>query len=188
MSVDPALIQRFLRSLRADRHYLPDPVAAELVDGWLEVARWCGSSRNSQPWRFVVVRDRAVLAALADLGEDTSHLRDAAVVIAVAAVEGPFAFSTIFDLGRVTQSLMLAAAADGVGSCVAVFEPASSIDAARDLIGVPESCRLDLAVGFGHPDRAGAAQRPDRPRRGRKHLDEIVGYERGSSAWEAPTP
>lgn len=186
--VDSEGVRRLLRSLRAHRRYRPERVAPALVEGWLEAARWCGSSRNSQPWRFVVVEDRRVLADLSGFGEDALHLRDAAVAIAIAAVEGPFAFSTIFDLGRVSQTLMLAAAADGVGSCIAVFEPASNIDQAREVLGVPSSCRLDLAVGFGYPDHGVVERRPDRPRRGRLPINEISAWGGGLTEWSTDPP
>ena len=186
MPADAAGLRQLLSGLRATRSYLPDPVSDDLLTRWLEAARWCGSSRNSQPWRFVVVRDRDVLAALSHLGEDAEHVRGAAVAIALAAVEGPFPFSTIFDLGRVAQSLMLAAAADGVGSCIAVLEPASNIEEARQLLGVPPELRLDLVIAFGYPDGTPSAPRADRPSRGRLPLAQLVGYERGLPSWSRP--
>lgn len=171
-----------LRDLRAVRKYAPDDVPDGLVTEWLESARWCGSSRNSQPWRFVVVRERSTLASLSHLGDDVSHLRRAPLAIAVAAVEGPYPFSTIFDLGRVVQCLLLAAAADGVAGCIAVFEPAQNIQRAREILRVPAACRLDLAIAFGYPasdlcDRTKAAS-------GRHPLSTLVAQEdAGSSRW-----
>jgi nitroreductase len=166
--------------LRAIRAYAPGAPDGELVARWLDAARWCGSSRNSQPWRFIVIEDPAVRAELAGLGEYAGHLADAPLVIVVAADPGPFPFSTVFDLGRVSQSLMLIAAADGFGSCIAVFEPPSNMDRARELLGVPDGIRLDLAIGFGRaapaaPDGDAAAAGAHRPSpRGRRPLGELA--------------
>jgi nitroreductase len=44
-----------LRSLRAVHRYAPDDVLVSIV----EVARWTGSAENSQPWKLVVVLNRA---------------------------------------------------------------------------------------------------------------------------------
>lgn len=184
MSIDPRTLQAFLGSLRATRSYLDEPVPSQLVERWLDVARWCGSSRNSQPWRFVVVRDRDALARLSALGEDAGHLGTADLAVALAAAPGPYPFSTVFDLGRVAQSLMLAAAADGVGSCIAVLEPESSIETAKRLLSVPSAWRLDLAIGFGYPDPTPVFQRPDRPAGGRLDLDRLVAYEQGHPGWD----
>jgi len=148
-----------LRTLRATRTYSPEPVPPAMVEGWLESARWCGSSRNSQPWRFVVVTDHETKDRLAGLGADASHLVAAPVVIVLASVPGPYPFSTIFDMGRVAQSLLLAAHADGVGSCIAVFEPEDNIARARELLGIPDTKAVDLAIGFGFP-AGGSGGRP----------------------------
>lgn len=173
---DVAWTVRHMRSTRAfDDTSLDDG----LVAGWLDAARWCGSSRNSQPWRFVVVRDPSSRAALTRLGDHADHLKAAPVVIVVAAVEGPFPFSTAFDLGRVSQSIMLAAAADGVGSCIAVFEPAANIDRARQLLGIPRGMRADLAIGLGRPsDAVSAAAGPSPSAAGRLPFDVLVSQER----------
>ncbi len=57
-----------LRDERNVRHFAPDPVPDEAIAAILDVARWTGSAKNAQPWHFVVVRDRATIAALAGLG------------------------------------------------------------------------------------------------------------------------
>lgn len=174
----PVEVTSALRSLRAVRRYDDRPVADDLVESWLESARWCGSSRNSQPWRFVVVRESATRRSLAGLGDDAGHLAAAAVVVAVAAVPGPYPFSTVFDLGRVVEVLQLAAHADGVGSCVAVFEPAANIDRARRLLKVPDGMRLDLAVGFGWPTVPDREPAVDGVTTGRLPLSALVSRER----------
>ena len=50
-----------IRTVRQARLYRPDPVPADVLDRLLEVARWTGSSRNTQPWHFVVITDREQL-------------------------------------------------------------------------------------------------------------------------------
>lgn len=51
----------FLTSLRTVRFFSGEPVSQEALDDILEVARWSGSARNRQPWKFLVVRDRGTL-------------------------------------------------------------------------------------------------------------------------------
>ena len=51
---------------QSDRKYLPDPVAREDVMKCLEAARMSPSACNAQPWKFVVVDDKAKLAEMAD--------------------------------------------------------------------------------------------------------------------------
>ncbi len=154
MRVDEAI-----RSLRATRRYGTAPIADDLVIRWVDAARWCGSSKNSQPWRFVAVRDRDVLRQLSTFGDFAGHLAHCELAVVVLSGPTPYPFSRAFDLGRVTQCLMLLAQDDGFGSCVAVFEPADHVSAAGDLIRAPEGWSAELAIGFGVPgdDRAGGA-------------------------------
>ncbi len=53
-----------MNKVRQVRQYRDEPVDQATVDALLEVARWTGSSRNGQPWHFVVVNDKAVLKQL----------------------------------------------------------------------------------------------------------------------------
>jgi len=48
-----AAVRPLLRT-RQVREFTPEPPSDEQLDAILEVARWTGSSQNSQPWRFVV--------------------------------------------------------------------------------------------------------------------------------------
>lgn len=47
-----------IRTRRSIRKYKPDDVPDELINKILEAGRWAPSGENSQPWRFIVVRDR----------------------------------------------------------------------------------------------------------------------------------
>jgi len=52
------------RTRRSIRRYLPEPVAAPLIETLLEAATWAPSAHNRQPWRFCVVQSAAVKATL----------------------------------------------------------------------------------------------------------------------------
>jgi len=43
-------------ALRATRWWQPDAVPREVVERIVDGARWTGSARNAQPWRFVHVK------------------------------------------------------------------------------------------------------------------------------------
>lgn len=172
-------IKEGLRTLRATRRYRPGGIADEMIEAWVDTARWCGSSKNSQPWRFVAVRDRLTLQALSVLGDHAGHLADCEVALAVAGISTAYPFSRSFDLGRVAQSLMLAAHADGVGSCIAVFEPRSNVVAAGTLLFVPPDLDVEFAIGFGYPaDRPADTERSTVSPSGRLEVRELLQRER----------
>jgi nitroreductase len=73
----------FLRSLRAVRRFAARAIADEVVHDILEVGRWTGSSKNTQPWHLIVVRERKTLRALARCGPFAGHLAGAQLAIAL---------------------------------------------------------------------------------------------------------
>jgi len=160
-----------VRSLRATRTFSHDPIPEGEFERWLESARWTGSSKNSQPWRFTLVRDRTTRETLSGCGEWAKHLAAAPLVVVVSTLQGPYPFSTIFDTGRIAQSLMLVAAEAGYGSCVAVFEPEPNIERVRNLLRIPDGERVDLAIGFGRPARTSG---PPPLRRGRESIETLI--------------
>jgi len=92
--------------LRVYRNYLADPIPGDEVDAILEAARWTGSSKNTQKWSFVVIDDEAQLEELATAGSFARPIL--AATLAIAIVWPPDGYE--FDIGRVAQNMMLAAA------------------------------------------------------------------------------
>ena len=61
---DFATIERIIRTRRATRHLLPDPVPDPLLHRLIELARWAPSGYNLQPTNFVLVTDQALKNSL----------------------------------------------------------------------------------------------------------------------------
>lgn len=173
-TIDPHATIELLRGLRQTRRYTAEPIAPEVVTELLEVARWTGSAKNTQPWHFVVVDDRTTLAGLAAAGEFTDFIGDAALAV-VILLDGKVPRANAYDEGRVSERLMLAAAARGLGSGTGWFSKPEAKEKVRDLLGVPPEWDVWSAVVFGHP-AGGAPTGP--PNRGRRPLAEIVSHGR----------
>jgi nitroreductase len=167
----------FLRGLRAVRTFRAEPVAQEVIDDILEVARWSGSASNRQPWEIVVIRERETLRSLAGLDGYAGHLAGAPLGM-VLVMAGDRAEQETYDEGRIAERIMLAAHAHGVGSSVG-WIVGQGRDAARGLLGIPQHKVVRTAISLGYPDEA--ARRPRSGRgRARKPLGEIVHEERYS--------
>lgn len=164
----------FLRSLRAVRSFRPDPVPEEVVSDVLDVARWSGSASNRQPWELVVVRDRQTLRDLANVGGYTRHLSGAPLgIVLVMAGERPE--QETYDEGRLSERVMLAAWAHGVGSSIG-WLVGPGRDQARRILGLPQGRVVRTAISLGYPDES--ARRPRRRGQARRPLSEIVYQER----------
>ena len=105
---------RAIVAKRDQRAFLQKPVPEDALGRILQAGRMTGSSKNREPNRFVVVRDRERVIALAALSAWAGWLRDAATVVVIAQTQ-----RHEFDAGRCAQNMMLAAWRDGIGSCPA---------------------------------------------------------------------
>ncbi|HET8626856.1 MAG TPA: nitroreductase family protein [Thermomicrobiales bacterium] len=165
----------FLRGLRAVRNFRPDPLPQAAIDDLLAVARWSGSASNRQPWEIVVVRDRDTLQKLAATEGHAAHLAGAALGI-VIVLDNERPEQEAYDDGRLSERLMLAAEAYGVGSCIGWFT-GDGREAVKDLLGIPRDRLVRTAISFGYPDETARRARP-RNAQPRKPLGEIVHFER----------
>ncbi len=167
----------FLRGLRAVRQFRPDPVPREVVDDILEVARWSGSASNRQPWELVVIRDRATLQALAAVEGYAGHLAGAPLGI-VLVMAGERRDQETYDEGRLSERIMLAAHAHGVGSSIG-WLVGDGREAAKSLLGIPAERLVRTVISLGYPDEEARRARP-RSGPARKSLAAIVHEERYS--------
>ena len=137
-----------IRTKRATRLFTEQPLPDEVTRAILHAGRRAQSSKNTQPWNFIAVQNRATLKALAECGTYASHLAGAALGVVIASVDPAQRWSIMFDCGQSAAYMQLAAWELGVGSCLAtIYEP----DKARALLSVPAEWHLNVAISFGYP-------------------------------------
>lgn len=168
----------FIRSLRSVRRFAPTPIADDVLRDVLDIARWTGSAKNTQPWELIVVRNPDYLRELAACGTFAGHLAGAALGLVLVMDDD----NRRLDEGRLAQNIMLAAWAYGVGSCIATLQPEANVERARALLGVPTGRGLRTALSLGYPADASALRRsPELGAAGvpigRKPMAEFVSWE-----------
>lgn len=157
-----------IRTKRASRQFKSESVPQSVEDAILNAGRLSQSSKNSQPWQFVLVRNKETLKQLSETGTYAGHLAGADFAVILVADSADNAF----DIGQSAAYMQLAAWEEGVGSCIAtIYEP----EKAKAILGVPEEKSIRYALSFGYPQERTA----DAPRKThRKNLDEVVRKER----------
>ncbi|HEY6204087.1 MAG TPA: nitroreductase family protein [Candidatus Limnocylindria bacterium] len=166
-----------IRTVRQIRQYAADEVPDEVVKQLLRVAQWTGSSRNTQPWHFVVVKDKDRLRRISQLRPPINWLAGAPLGIAIV-LDGA-GVSEAYDEGRVTERILIAAHNLGYGGGVAWFGDDAQQAEAKRILGVPADRTARSIVMIGRPVSA-KDPRPNARPGGRKPLSEIVSYERYS--------
>ena len=165
-------VEQAIASQRVVRRFSDQPLADRDVRAILNAGRRAGSSKNLQRWAFIVIRDRARLAELADVGDFAGHLAGASVAVALVTPDpsGGGPHSILWDLGRAAQNMTLLAWARGIGSV-----PATVYDQAqcRRILGYPDDQHCEYILSFGYPAEPEKASRPARAG-GRRPLDDLV--------------
>jgi nitroreductase len=142
-------------SKREVREYTDRPVPEDVLAKILEAGRATGSSKNTQPWRFVVLKDRQHRHDLANAIMAPRNLDRCAVAIAVVLMNERLRF----DAGRVAQNMMVAAWALGVGSCPNSVRP-DEHDRMRHDLGVPAEAAVATILTMGYPAPGQPRPRP----------------------------
>jgi nitroreductase len=157
-------------SKREVRDYAARPLEPEVERRILEAGRVAGSAKNRQPWTFLVVRDDRAVESVAESVYEPGNIRGAAFLVAIVMSGGAG-----IDAGRAAQNMMLAAHAQGVGSCP---------NGISDRVGLNRALRLDddakiaAVLSFGYP--AKTRQSPRRTaeewieRANRKPFEDVV--------------
>ncbi len=167
-------VSEAIRTKRAIRQFEQRPLPEAAVRAILQAGRRAQSSKNSQPWHFVVVRERETLAALSKMGTYAGHMAGAALGVVFVTVDPAVRWAIMFDTGQSASYMQLAAWEMGLGSCLAtIYEP----DQARALLGVPAEMHLNVAISFGYPAPAELTARPPKPG-GRRALEDVVHWEK----------
>jgi nitroreductase len=157
------------------REFEDRPLPRELLERILEAGRRAPSSRNWQPWDFVVVTDREQLRELAKVWRGAGHVAGSAATIALILphTDDPSARERAqYDLGQATMAMMFAAADLGIGSGHAAV---ADQNLAHRLLGFPDDRYAAYLIDLGYP-----ADRPLRPIRdpNRRPFDEVVHWGR----------
>lgn len=155
------------------RGYKPDEVEEEKLNGVLEAARIAPTAVNKQPFQFIVIKTKGREEELNRIYPADWFVQAPILICAVTTPDEAWVRSDGKNYAEVDTAIafdhmILAAENLGLGTCwVAAF----NLEAAREVLGVPENVLPLLFTPLGYPDAE--------PRNlGRKSLEELVKYEK----------
>lgn len=145
-------------SRRSIRQFQPKPVAESILKSIVNAARLAPSAGNLQPLEFIAIRHKAQrsrvfpclrwAAYIAPEGNPKpGHEPQAYVVVLVNSRIRNSEYER--DVGAAVENMILAAWAQGVGSCWLVSIEKKKL---RTLIRVPDYYWIDSVLALGYPD------------------------------------
>jgi len=164
-----------LKGRRSVREFLPDDVPEEHLELILDMARYAPTAGNAQPWRFLVVRERANKEGLREAVKDYLRMKidelelpaaekqerkervfrfadkifSAPILILVFVDASRYPDLVGYDGAMAVQNMMLAAHALGYGtSFQTTLFPEELV---KEHFSIPERYRFICAVPLGKP-------------------------------------
>ena len=177
-------IHELIRRRWSPRAFSERPVESDKLRSVLEAARWAPSSRNEQPWAYLVATREdpesyeALLGVLVSANRSWAH-KAPVLILTLAhtqfAKDGAPNRHGFFDLGQATANLLIQATSLGLATHqMAGFD----VEAARQRFRVPAGWEPMSVMALGYPGEVESLpealrEREVEPRR-RKPLDEFV--------------
>lgn len=151
-----------IRTKRSVRKFTAQPVPEEAIREILDAGRRAQSSKNDQPWTFILIQNKETLKAVSECGAYAGHI--AGANFAVVLVDH---HNWAFDIGQAAAYMQLAAWDLGISSCLAYFGMQEKL---KEILGIPAEASAEIGLSFGY-----SAEEP-RPARktGRKPLEDIL--------------
>jgi nitroreductase len=147
----------FIFGRRSIRAYLDKPISEEVVQVLLEAAMAAPSARAQDPWRFVVVRDKATLRRIAEGLPFGRMLPSAGVGLVVcgdleAAHDHQLSY-LLQDCSAAVENVLLSAHVLGLGACwLGVHPREDRMSHIRTVLRLPPSIIPVCGIAIGYPD------------------------------------
>ena len=145
-------------SRKSVRSYTDEPVRRSQLDTLLRAAMAAPTGRDMRPWKFVVIDDKAAMAALADSLPYAKMLREAQAAVAICGDlsvtddKGNPSKNWTFDCSAATENLLLSAEALGLGAVwTGVYPYEERVEAVKSALGLPEEIVPLALIPIGHP-------------------------------------
>lgn len=139
---------------RSIRKYTDQAVSAETTETLLRAAMSAPSANNAQPWRFVVITERAVLDAIPTFHPYSEMLHQAPLAILVCADKTQTSQPgyELLDCSAATQNLLVAAHALGLGAVwLGIFPREERMRGIKNLVCLPDHILPVALVSVGQP-------------------------------------
>jgi len=162
-----------VKTRRSVRSYSPEMPPQEAVDRLIDAVRLSPSGSNRQPWKFILVTDPEKRKKIMIACNNQKFLEEAPIMV-VACGQGISynrggymgEMSFIMDVSIAFTHLILAARAEGLGTCwIGAFENAKI----KPILGIPDGWEVVAVSPLGYP-KSDVFKETDR----RKPLQEVL--------------
>jgi nitroreductase len=153
---------------RSTRQYTDEPLSPAEVEQIMRSALLSPSSKNSRPWEFVLVEDKAMLKQLSLCkSSGATFLENCA--LAVVVLTDPLQSEAYIEDSAIAATYIQLQAEDlGLGSCWVQIQGRETADGydseqyVRDLLGIPLQLFVGCIIAIGHKAKEGKPHDEDK--------------------------
>lgn len=136
---------------RSIRSYTAQPVEQEKIDYMLRCALMAPSSKRTNPWEFIVVRDEQKLRRMEGCRTYGSGMFRTAMAAIVVALDTTLSDTWMADGAIAAEHLLLAAEEQGLGACwCQVWQREGAEELIRELCAIPQDRTVLCVISLGY--------------------------------------
>jgi len=139
---------------RSIRKFTGEPIGEEIITHLLKAAMAAPSSKNEQPWVFIVIDDQDLLHEIPKFHPYAEMVKTAPVAILVCADRRRFLSEEVWiqDCAAATQNILLAAHGLGLGAVwLGIYPRMERVKGVRSLLDIPIHIIPFSLVVIGYP-------------------------------------
>ena len=145
--------QSLCQNRRSIRKYTTQAVEQEKIDYILRCALMSPSSKRTNPWEFVVVREEAKLRAMETCRTYGSGMFQTATAAIVVTLDSSLTDMWMADGSIAAAHILLAAADLGLGACwCQVYQRDGAQELIKNLCAIPEDKTVLCVISLGYKD------------------------------------
>ena len=147
-----------IKTRRSVRQFKDTPVPQDLIDEILDCGVHAPSGCNTQPWSFVIVKDKDTLESLSKITKYCSFVKQAPVCIVACMTHEAIDLtpSAYLSVACAVENMLLCIEDKGLGSCwlyVKDFDDPEPEKKARKILNIPEDVEVICMLPIGYPDQ-----------------------------------
>lgn len=140
------------------RSYSDKEIGEEQVDTLLRAAMAAPTAGNKQPWRFVVINDKAILGTISERFNTMTMAKEASIAVVMcgdttATFPGDGRDYWVQDVSAASENLLLAAHAMGLGAVwCGIYPIPERVEQFSTMLKLPSEIIPMACICVGYPD------------------------------------
>ena len=139
---------------RSIRKYLELPIPEEDIEKLLRAAMAAPSAGNQQPWEFILIKDKSIMADIMSVHPHAQMLKEAQLAIAVCGdlSKEKHVGYWVQDCSAATENILLEARHLGLGSVwLGIYPKEDRVKGLIKILSLPENIIPLSIVSLGYP-------------------------------------